>query len=120
MWRARPASCTRRIDSSRWIWRGAGRPGNSALVGARAIVADRQIRMHRFRAEAQRAVAAMDPAWRAIIEAYTSGVNSGLSQLRKPPFEYVLLRQEPHKWLVEDSAPRCAVHVHHAQDPDGA
>ena len=44
--------------------------------------------MHRFRAEAQRAVAAMDPAWRAILDAYTSGVNSGLSRLRAAPFEY--------------------------------
>ena len=92
----------------------------SALVGARAIVADRQIRMHRFRAEAQRAVAAMDPSWRAIIEAYTSGVNSGLSQLRKPPFEYVLLRQEPQKWLVEDSMLVVLSMFITLQDPDGS
>src|SRR6187397_2001662 len=52
----------------------------SALVGRRALVVDRRIRRHRFRAEAQRAIASMDPAWRSILEAYTSGVNSGLSQ----------------------------------------
>jgi penicillin amidase len=92
----------------------------AALVGARALVADRQIRMHRFRAEAQRAVEAMDPSWRAILDAYTSGVNSGLSQLRNPPFEYVLLRQEPQKWLVEDSMLVVLSMFITLQDPDGS
>jgi len=92
----------------------------AALVGTRAVVADRQIRMHRFRAEAQRAVAATDPAWRTVLEAYTSGVNSGLSQLRKPPFEYVLLGQQPKKWLVEDSMLVVLSMFITLQDPDGS
>ena len=92
----------------------------SALVGPRALIADRQIRMHRFRAEAHRSVTTMDPAWRAILEAYTSGVNSGLSQLRKPPFEYVLLGQQPKKWLVEDSMLVVLSMFITLQDPDGS
>ncbi len=75
----------------------------SALVGARAIVVDREIRPHRFRAEAQRAIATMEPKARAVLDAYTAGVNSGLNALSKPPFEYLLLQQTPKPWLPEDS-----------------
>ncbi|HEY9467586.1 MAG TPA: penicillin acylase family protein [Vicinamibacterales bacterium] len=75
----------------------------SALVGPRAIVVDREIRPHRFRAEAQRAIATMEPKARAVLDAYTAGVNSGLNALRKPPFEYLVLRQAPKPWLPEDT-----------------
>jgi penicillin G amidase len=92
----------------------------AALVGPRALIADREIRIHRFRAEAQRAVVAMDPDWRAILEAYASGVNGGLSRLRKAPFEYRVLRQEPQKWLVEDSVLVVLSMFITLQDPDGS
>src|SRR5262245_6271817 len=92
----------------------------SALVGSVALRADREIRIHRFRAEAQRAVATMDPEWLGILEAYTSGVNSGLSRLRKPPFEYAVLRQQPQKWLVEDSVLVVLSMFITLQDPDGS
>jgi penicillin G amidase len=75
----------------------------SALVGPRAVAADREIRLHRFRAEAQRAVATMEPKARAVLDAYAAGVNSGLNGLSKPPFEYLLLQQAPKPWLPEDS-----------------
>src|SRR5262245_3647750 len=75
----------------------------AALVGSRAVPPDREIRVHRFRAVAQRALAALEPRERAILDAYTAGVNRGLSGLGTPPFEYVLLRQDPKPWLPEDS-----------------
>jgi penicillin amidase len=75
----------------------------AALVGPRANAADREVRLHRFRAEAQRAMAAMEPKSRAVLDAYAAGVNSGLGSLDKPPFEYLLLRQDPKPWLPEDS-----------------
>jgi len=75
----------------------------AALVGPRAVAADREVRLHRFRAEARRAVATLEPKARAVLEAYAAGVNTGLSSLRKPPFEYLLLRQDPRPWLPEDS-----------------
>jgi penicillin amidase len=75
----------------------------SALVGPRALAADREIRPHRFRAEAQRAVATMEPKARAVLDAYVAGVNTGLNSLSKPPFEYLLLGQAPKPWLPEDS-----------------
>ena len=89
----------------------------SALVGARALVADREIRIHRFRAEAQRAVASMDPAWRAILDAYTSGVNSGLSRLREAPFEYTVSGADPSKVARRRQRARRPVDVHHAAGP---
>ena len=75
----------------------------SALVGSRALALDREIRVHRFRAEAQRAVASMCASDRALVDAYTEGVNAGLTSLGASPFEYLLLRQQPRPWLAEDS-----------------
>jgi penicillin amidase len=92
----------------------------AALVGPRAVIADRQIRMHRFRAGARRALDSMEPGWRAILEAYTAGVNSGLRRLRTAPFEYILLRQEPREWLVEDSVLVVLSMFITLQDPDGS
>ena len=118
---AQPVSCTRRIASSRWISHdGAPRANWLALVGPRARLADREIRIHRFRAEAQRALATMDPEWRAILDAYTSGVNSGLSRLRAAPFEYTVLRQEPRQWLPEDTVLVVLSMFITLQDPDGS
>jgi len=75
----------------------------SALIGARAVAIDHEIRVHRFRAEAQRAVKVLTTANHRILEAYADGVNSGLASLAAPPFEYLVLRQRPQPWLVEDS-----------------
>jgi penicillin amidase len=75
----------------------------SALVGARALVLDRAARVHRFRAEAERAVSLLAPAERRVLDAYVAGVNSGLIALGASPFEYVLLRQRPRPWVAADS-----------------
>lgn len=75
----------------------------SALVGARALPADRPMRVHRFRHIAQQALARTAPEYRAILEAYSAGVNAGLSALAHPPFEYLLLRHTPSPWMPEDS-----------------
>jgi penicillin amidase len=75
----------------------------SGLVGARALALDREIRIHRFRAQAQRALALMGTADRALVEAYTDGVNTGLRALEAAPFEYWVLRQEPAPWQAEDT-----------------
>ncbi len=75
----------------------------SALVGPRALVVDRRVRLHRFRSEAQRAVALMKLADRQLLDAYVAGVNRGLSALGEVPFEYVLLRALPEPWRPEDT-----------------
>jgi penicillin amidase len=75
----------------------------AALVGPRALGPDRDIRAHRFRPQARKALALLAQAERAIVEAYTGGVNAGMRALGAPPFEYVLLRQEPEPWRAEDT-----------------
>lgn len=73
------------------------------LVGGRALAVDRQTRIHRFRAEAQRAVTLLPDRERRMLRAYVDGVNAGLSGLAAPPFEYLLLRQAPVAWREEDT-----------------
>ena len=92
----------------------------SALVGDAALRLDRQVRVHRFRDEAQRALALMAPRDRTILEAYTAGVNRGLAALRAKPFEYLVLRQAPKPWRPEDSLLVVLSMFVTLQDPDGA
>jgi len=75
----------------------------AALVGARALAVDREIRLHRFRTVARRTVELLRATDRALLEAYTAGVNAGLDALNAPPFEYLVLRQTPTRWRPEDS-----------------
>jgi penicillin G amidase len=92
----------------------------AALVGRRALAVDRRIRKHRFRAEAQAALHEMSPENRAILEAYAAGVNNGLNALGAPPFEYLLLRQTPEPWRVEDSLLVVLAMFITLQDDDGS
>jgi penicillin amidase len=75
----------------------------SALVGPRALDADAAIRTHRFRDVARRAFEKTDPGYRRILEAYADGVNAGVAALASAPFEYVVLRATPERWMPEDS-----------------
>jgi penicillin amidase len=75
----------------------------AALVGPRALALDREIRVHRFRAEARRAVDLLKPGDRVLLDTYTAGINAGLRSLGERPFEYLLLRQDPQPWRPEDS-----------------
>ncbi len=73
------------------------------LVGPPVAEMDRKMRVHRFRAAAQRMWAQSPAAGREVVEAYVAGVNAGLGALGRPPFEYLLLRAEPAPWKPEDS-----------------
>ena len=75
----------------------------AALVGGRALALDREIRVHRFRPQARRGVELLKPNDRALLDAYTAGVNAGLAALAEKPFEYFVLRQTPQPWRPEDS-----------------
>lgn len=74
----------------------------SELLGPATLVLDRAARLHRMRVRARRVLAAAQPDERALVEAYTAGVNAGLAALRTKPFEYLLLRAEPSPWRAED------------------
>ena len=73
------------------------------LFGAAVVGADRAVRFHQFRKRAARVVEEQSRPHRALMAAYTEGVNGGLQVLREKPFEYVLLRLEPAPWREEDS-----------------
>ena len=75
----------------------------AALVGGAALDPDKRIRVHRFRARARAIVAAMPAEERALLEAYSAGVNRGIGALGAAPFEYALLRGKPAPWTPEDS-----------------
>jgi penicillin G amidase len=75
----------------------------SGLVGPRALDVDQEIRVHRFRDVAHRALEFAEPSYRKILEAYADGVNAGIKSLDAPPFEYLVLRAAPEPWLPEDS-----------------
>ena len=75
----------------------------SELFGKAAVPLDREIRMHGFRPLARQALALLPPGQRALVDAYTAGVNAGLAALRARPFEYYVLRVRPQPWLAEDT-----------------
>ena len=75
----------------------------AGLVGPRAIEVDQEIRVHRFRNVAHRALDMTEPTYRRVLDAYAEGVNAGLTALASPPFEYLVLRAKPEPWLPEDS-----------------
>ena len=72
------------------------------VVGAAALGLDKAARMHGFRALARGAVARATAEERAVVEAYTAGVNAGLAALSEKPFEYLALRVTPQPWRAED------------------
>ena len=73
------------------------------LLGAPLLTQDRDLRRHRFRTLAATALDRLDPVARALVDAYTDGVNAGLEDLRTRPFEYFVLRQKPEPWRPVDS-----------------
>jgi len=73
------------------------------LVGAAALPADRQMRVHRLRARSRANLDAALGDKRALLEAYRDGVNAGLNALTARPWPYLLLRQLPRQWELEDS-----------------
>ena len=73
------------------------------IFGAAALPLDQAHRLHGFRATAAKVVAALPAEQRALLDAYTAGVNAGLAALPKTPWEYLVLRTTPQPWRVEDS-----------------
>jgi penicillin amidase len=75
----------------------------SSLFGSVALDYDKSIRIHRFRDRAIEIVKNLPNDQKALLKAYTRGVNQGLKYISSHPFEYVLLQQEPTQWRDEDS-----------------
>jgi penicillin amidase len=73
------------------------------LFGPRALPLDKAHRLHRFRARAERVLAAMGPDERGFVDRYVAGVNDGLDALAARPFEYALTGARPRRWTGADS-----------------
>ncbi|MFD2365942.1 penicillin acylase family protein [Pseudoduganella sp. GCM10020061] len=73
------------------------------LFGEKALPLDRVHRLHRFRARAERTIAAMPPEDRQLLDRYVSGVNDGINALGARPFEYALTGTRPRAWMAADS-----------------
>jgi len=74
----------------------------SALVGPSALKLDRAHARFDLRTRAERVYLDAPPAERARLEAYTLGVNEGLTALSVRPWPYLLLRQRPQPWQPAD------------------
>lgn len=75
----------------------------ASFLGPPALVLDRQVRLHRFRARAREMVKRMRPEEREILDAYVEGVNAGLADLGSRPFEHMALLRAPEPWRPEDT-----------------
>ena len=75
----------------------------SEIFGKIVLKTDIRTRRFGFRAVARRVVETTPAGERAVLEAYTRGVNAGLAGLRARPWEYLLLRAQPRAWVPEDS-----------------
>ncbi len=81
--------------------RGAGELAE--IFGSAAVEFDESARLHGFRRTAGLVLAQASPAERALVNAYTDGVNAGLAALGRIPWEYLVLRVAPQRWREEDS-----------------
>ncbi len=73
------------------------------ILGPAALPVDKATRLYGFRPLARTVLARLAPQEHALLDAYATGVNAGLTALHAKPFEYYLLRTEPQPWRSEDS-----------------
>lgn len=75
----------------------------AALFGPAAVEVDKSARLHGFRRLAGQVLAGLPAEHRALLDAYTAGVNAGRAALAQKPWEYLVLRLDPVDWKPEDS-----------------
>jgi penicillin amidase len=88
-------------DFFKWTYLDVNQQEN--LFCALALDYNKSIRRHRFRDRARTIVNNLPKTQRALLIAYTHGVNQGLLFLVSQPFEYLLLQQEAVQWSEEHS-----------------
>jgi penicillin amidase len=74
------------------------------ILGPPLVETDRANRFHRFRHVAAQAWERASAEEKALLQAYADGVNAGLADLGKPPFEYLALGGRPAPWRPEDTS----------------
>jgi penicillin amidase len=73
------------------------------IFGAGAVPTDRSQRVYQFRRVAEKTVEALPAEQRAVLEAYSAGVNAFIADAKEPGFEFRVLRYRPENWRPEDS-----------------
>ena len=75
----------------------------SEVFGKVAIEQDKHTRLFHFRKVARAVIDQAPPEQKALVEAYTRGVNAGVSGLQSRPWEYWVLGAPPVPWRPEDT-----------------
>ena len=73
------------------------------LFGPRAVATDKRHRVHRMRARVTRNLDAIAGDRLPVLQAYTDGINAGLTHLKVRPWPYLLLRTRPEPWQLADT-----------------
>ncbi|AXK72035.1 penicillin acylase family protein [Lysobacter sp. TY2-98] len=92
----------------------------SELFGMRAFPMDAKHRQDRLRARVASHLDAALGERRSVVEAYVAGVNTGAHSLKVRPWPYLLLRQSPRKWAIEDTPLVGYAMYYDLQDATGA
>jgi penicillin amidase len=86
------------------LLRRVGRGQLSEVLGPATLDVDKQFRALGFGRAADRDIALMEPAQRALMEAYARGINGFIDQHRDQlPLEFSLLKYKPEPWQLSDS-----------------
>ena len=80
---------------------GAGRL--SEMLGKATLDTDKFLRTVGFYRAARSAFDALNPQSKAVLEAYTAGINAWLGENQMLPLEFVILGVQPEPWTVYDS-----------------
>lgn len=73
------------------------------LFGPAAVEVDQHNRVHRLRARVHAHLPEALGTKADVLAAYRDGANAGLAGLRTRPWAYLLLRQQPRAWSLDDS-----------------
>lgn len=89
------------------------------LLGPAMAREDRELRRHGFSRVAAEVLARSSEEERALLEAYSSGVNAALDSLAARPWEYLALRAVPRAWTPSDSLLVAFAMYLDLNDPEG-
>ena len=95
------------------VWKRAGQGRLSEILGPSALQRDINARALRYRGDMQKEYASYSPDTKAILSAFTDGINAYIAALKAPgssgiPIEFRLARFVPEPWHPEDCLNRMA------------
>ncbi len=85
------------------LQRRVGQGRLAEVFGAGALPTDRMMRTYGLYAHATASLGVVTPDFRAVLDAYTEGVNAWLKEDHPLPIEFALLGYRPEPWQPQDS-----------------